>query len=52
MIADLISKPLAGKAFSFHQTDPDTGARSVQKVAADAGEKLQAVISAAISSKQ
>jgi len=52
MIADLISKPLAGKAFSFHQTDPNTGARTVQHVAADAGEKLQAVISAALNPKQ
>lgn len=52
MIADLISKPLAGKAFSFHQTDPNTGARTVQNVAADAGEKLQAVISAALNPKR
>lgn len=51
MIADLISKPLAGKAFSFHQTDPNTGARTVQKVAADAGEKLHAVIEAALKKK-
>ena len=51
MIADLISKPLAGKAFSFHQTDPATGARTVQTVAADAGEKLQAVIEAALKPK-
>jgi cytolysin-activating lysine-acyltransferase len=52
MIADLISKPLAGEAFSFHQTDLNTGARTVQKVAADAGEKLHAVIEAALNSKK
>jgi len=51
MIADLISKPLAGKAFSFHQTDPNTGARMVQKVAADAGEKLKSAIEAGLSGK-
>jgi cytolysin-activating lysine-acyltransferase len=51
MIADLISKPLAGKAFSFHQTDPATGVRTVQTVAADAGEKLHAVIEAALKPK-
>jgi len=48
MIADLIAGPLAGKAFSFHQTDPATGKRSVQKVAADAGEKLKAAIAEAV----
>lgn len=40
MIADLISKPLKGVEFHFHQTDPATGKRVVQTVAADAGEKL------------
>jgi len=44
MIADLISGPLKGKQFRFHQTDPNTGLRSVQIVAADAGEKLKAAI--------
>lgn len=48
MMADLISGPLAGKAFNFHQTDPATGKRSVQAVAADAGEKLKSVIEAAL----
>lgn len=48
MIADLISGPLAGKAFKFHQTDPATGQRIVQTVAADAGEKLKEAIQAAI----
>jgi len=51
MIADLISKPLAGQVFRFHQTDPATGARTVQTVAADAGERLQAVIEAALKPK-
>jgi cytolysin-activating lysine-acyltransferase len=41
MIADLISGPLAGKAFKFHQTNPATGERVVQTVAPDAGEKLK-----------
>ncbi|WCM25837.1 toxin-activating lysine-acyltransferase [Sphingomonas sp. QA11] len=52
MIADLISKPLAGKAFSFHQTDPATGQRTVRKIDADAGEKLKASIAAALNEKQ
>lgn len=52
MMADLISGPLAGKAFNFHQTDPNTGKRTVQTVAADAGEKLKAVIEAAVTTKQ
>lgn len=52
MIADLISGPLTGKAFNFHQTDPMTGKRAVQAVAADAGEKLKAVIESAMTSKQ
>jgi cytolysin-activating lysine-acyltransferase len=47
MIADLISGPLAGKEFRFHQTDPATGRRVVQTVAADAGEKLRAAVEAA-----
>jgi len=48
MIADLISAPLKGKAFSFHQTDPATGKRTVQRVEADAGEKLKAAIEGAL----
>lgn len=44
MIADLISKPLKGVEFRFHQTDPATGKRIVQTIAADAGEKLLAAI--------
>jgi cytolysin-activating lysine-acyltransferase len=47
MIADLISGPLAGKAFNFHQTDPATGKRMVQRVEADAGEKLREAVAAA-----
>jgi len=48
MIADLISAPLEGKAFSFHQTDPATGKQTVQRVEADAGEKLKAAIEGAL----
>lgn len=51
MMADLMSGPLVGQAFHFHQTDPATGKRSVQTVTADAGEKLKAVIEAAVSAK-
>jgi cytolysin-activating lysine-acyltransferase len=40
MIADLISKPLKGVEFRFHQTDPATGKRVVQTIAADAGDQL------------
>jgi len=50
MIADLISGPLAGKAFKFHQTDPATGRRTAQSVDADAGERLKAAILAAAES--
>ncbi len=52
MIADLISGPLKGEAFNFHQTDPNTGERKVQTIDADAGEKLKAVIEAAGATKQ
>ena len=48
MIADLISGPLRGREFRFHQTDPQTGKRSVQTVGADAGEKLKEAIEAAV----
>jgi cytolysin-activating lysine-acyltransferase len=48
MMADLISGPLKGQSFSFHQTDPQTGNRSVQTVGADAGEKLKEAIEAAV----
>lgn len=44
MIADLISKPLKGVEFHFHQTDPATGKRVVQTVAADSGDKLRDAI--------
>lgn len=47
MMADLISGPLAGTQFKFHQTDPATGRRSVQTVDADAGARLKAAIEAA-----
>lgn len=51
MMADLISGPLAGKAFKFHQTDPATGERTVRTVEADAGEKLKEAIEAAVGGK-
>ncbi|GAB5349919.1 toxin-activating lysine-acyltransferase [Alteriqipengyuania sp. 357] len=51
MIADLISGPLKGTEFRFHQTDPATGERKVQTVAADAGEKFKAAVDAATSTK-
>lgn len=44
MIADLISGPLSGQAFKFHQTDPATGERVVRSVDADAGEKLRVAL--------
>jgi cytolysin-activating lysine-acyltransferase len=47
MIADLISGPLEGKVFNFHQTDPATGKRTANRVEADAGEKLREAIAAA-----
>lgn len=52
MIADLISGPLSGLKFNFHQTDPNTGKRTVQTIEEDAGEKLKAIIEAAGASKQ
>ena len=51
MLADLISGPLKGQAFKFHQTDPQTGRRTVKSVDADAGEKLRAAIEAAVAGK-
>ncbi len=51
MIADLISKPLAGQAFNFHQTDPVTGKRTVQSVSADVGERLKTAVDAAIAAE-
>ena len=50
MIADLISKPLKGVEFKFHQTDPASGKRTVQTVAADAGDKLVEAIKQAAAS--
>jgi cytolysin-activating lysine-acyltransferase len=49
MFADLVSGPLAGKAFKFHETDPSTGVRKVRHTPADAGAKLKAAIEEAIS---
>lgn len=50
MIADLISAPLSGQEFRFHQTDPATGQRTVRTVAADSGEKLREAIEKALKS--
>lgn len=47
MLADLMTGPLKGREFRFHQTDPGSGKRTVQTVPADAGEKLKAAIEAA-----
>lgn len=52
MMADLISGPLKGLEFRFHQTDPNTGEREVQTVSANASEKLRAAVEAAASTKQ
>ncbi|HEX8063934.1 MAG TPA: toxin-activating lysine-acyltransferase [Allosphingosinicella sp.] len=52
MIADLISGPLAGRSFKFHQTDPASGKRTVQTVAADAGAKLKEAIEAAVAEQK
>ena len=51
MIADLMSEPLKGIGFRFHQTDPATGERKVQTVTADAGEKLKKAVEATVSTK-
>jgi len=51
MIADLISGPLKGQEFRFHQTDPSTGERKVQTVGADAGEKLKTAIESVAAQK-
>lgn len=48
MIADLISGPLKSTEFRFHQADPATGKRTVQTVAADAGDKLAEAIKVAM----
>ena len=39
-----MGRPLSCKAFKFHQTDPNSGVRSVREVEADAGSKLKAAI--------
>lgn len=52
MMADLISGPLKNKEFRFHRTDPDSGRRDVQVVAADAGEKLKTAIANAKTAKR
>lgn len=52
MIADLVSGPLAGQSFKFHVTDSTTGERTVQTVAADAGERLKEAIEATAAGKE
>lgn len=52
MFADLIAKPLRGERFSFHRTDPATGARIVQVVEADASDRLEATIREAVEHAQ
>ncbi|MDY0969115.1 toxin-activating lysine-acyltransferase [Sphingomonas sp. CFBP9021] len=47
MMADLISGPLRGRAFSFHQTDPATGQRTRRDVQVDAGDRLRDAIAQA-----
>ncbi len=47
MLADLIAGPLAGKAFSFHRTD-EAGIRTVQRIEADAADKLRDAVQAAV----
>ena len=48
MLADLMSGPLQGQEFRFHRTDPVSGKRTVEVVAADAGEKLRSAILSAV----
>jgi cytolysin-activating lysine-acyltransferase len=52
MFADLISGPLKGQAFKFHQTDPKTGKRMVQNVSATAGDQLKAAVEAAATKQE
>jgi cytolysin-activating lysine-acyltransferase len=47
MIANLVSGPLAGTEFRFHETDPQTGERSLRIVEADARAKLTQAVEAA-----
>jgi cytolysin-activating lysine-acyltransferase len=44
MIADLITGPLTGQEFRFHQTDPATGKRTVQVVSSDTGDRLREAV--------
>ncbi len=44
MIADLITGPLGGQEFRFHQTNPENGERTVQVVPAGAGEELKRAV--------
>jgi cytolysin-activating lysine-acyltransferase len=47
MMADLICGPMLGKAFKFHQLDPESGRRVVRSIEADAAERLREAIAAA-----
>jgi cytolysin-activating lysine-acyltransferase len=48
MFADLIAGPLRGIAVNFHQTDLTTGARTAQRVEANAGDMLVEEIQRAV----
>lgn len=48
MMADLITGPLAGRRFYFHQIDAVTGKKSVQTIEANAGDQLTAAIGASL----
>ncbi len=47
MMADLVTGPLAGKAFRFHQVDT-AGVRTVQTVDADAANRLKEFVASTI----
>ena len=44
MMADLIAGPLKEQAFSFHVTDPRTGARQVRRVEKDAFARMKKAV--------
>ena len=52
MIGDLISGPLRGRAFKFHQVDPATGERAVRTIDADAGDKLADLIKTTLAAQE
>lgn len=47
MMADLVTGPLSGKAFRFHQVDA-AGGRTVQTVDADAAERLKEFVASTV----